>query len=719
MCLRERASLEHWGSCRFPIAIPLIALMACATGCGISDEQHAAKDTKLLPSRAQDETARRIIHADEEPANWLTHGRTYSEERFSPLMAIDDTNVNRLGLAWSLDMDTQRGLEATPLVEDGVMYTTGSWSTVFALDAATGEVIWSYDPQVPRAWGPKGCCDVVNRGVALWEGKIISASFDGRLFALDKNTGELLWETNTIDRNRPYTITGAPRVIHGLVIIGNGGAEFGVRGYVSAYDSNSGEMAWRFYTVPGSPDGPFEQPELAVAAQTWDPDGTWRVSGGGGTVWDSIAFDPELDILYVGTGNGSPHARHVRSPAGGDNLFLSSIVALNPKNGEMLWYYQTTPADNWDYTATQHMVLTSLKIDGKERKVLMQAPKNGFFYVLDRETGELLSADKYVYANWASHVDLVSGRPVETGQGDSSAEDRLVYPSEIGGHNWQPMSFSPETGLVYFPAVELPWVHSPTDFYLFDYEVPHIQSLASDIPQVEQGGYLKAWDPVQQELKWQIKYETSTNGGVLSTAGNLVFHGTEDGFLRAYRATDGALLHKIFVGASIIAPPITYGVDGIQYVAVMVGFGGAMMGIVDEQSAARDYENNGQVLSFKLDGLAVPLPPVKRHETVTVAERYPVPEEVLAHGQRLYKTNCGFCHGMSGSVPILPDLRYMTPQIESLLKEIVLQGLFVQKGMPSFAGLLSADDLDAIHAAINHNAMKLKRLTTDESHASL
>ena len=719
MFLRERAPLEHWRSCRFPFAMLLIALMVCTAGCEISGEKHVDEDTKLLPSRAHDKTALRIIHADEEPANWLTHGRTYSEERFSPLTAIDDANVNRLGLAWSLDMDTRRGLEATPLVEDGIMYTTGSWSTVFALDAATGEVVWSYDPHVPRAWGPKGCCDVVNRGVALWEDKIISASFDGRLFALDKNTGALLWETNTIDRNRPYTITGAPRVIHGLVIIGNGGAEFGVRGYVSAYNSNSGEMAWRFYTVPGSPDGPFEQPELATAAQTWDPDGSWLVSGGGGTVWDSIAFDPELDILYVGTGNGSPHARHIRSPAGGDNLFLSSIVALNPKNGEMLWYYQTTPADNWDFTATQHMILTNLKIDGEERKVLMQAPKNGFFYVLDRETGELLSADKYVYANWASHVDLVSGRPVETGQGDSSAEDKLVYPSEIGGHNWQPMSFSPETGLVYFPAVELPWVHSPTDFYLFDYEVPHIQSLASDLPLVEQGGYLKAWDPVQQKLKWQIKYETSTNGGVLSTAGNLVFHGTEDGFLRAYRATDGALLHKIFVGASIIAPPITYGVDGVQYIAVSVGFGGAMMGIVDEQSAARDYENNGRVLSFKLDGLDVPLPPVKRHEIVTVAERNPVPAEVLAHGQRLYKTNCGFCHGMSGSVPILPDLRYMTPQIESLLTEIVLEGLFVQKGMPSFAGLLSADDLDAIHAAINHSAMKLKSRTTNESHASL
>lgn len=688
-------------------------------GCEFGEENFAGEASKSTPLTEDGISASRIIGANKEPENWLSHGRTYSEQRFSPLEEITDANVNRLGLAWAFDMGTRRGLEATPLVEKGIMYTTGTWSVVYALNAVTGEIIWRHDPRVPRSWGPKGCCDVVNRGVALWNNMVISASFDGRLFALDKKTGKLLWQTNTIDRDKPYTITGAPRVLNDLVIIGNGGAEFGVRGYVSAYDSETGDMVWRFYTVPGSSEGPFEQPELAAAAETWDPDGAWQVSGGGGTVWDSMAYDPDLDILYIGTGNGSPHARHVRSPSGGDNLFLSSIVALNPKNGEMLWYYQTTPADNWDYTATQHIVLTNLVIEDVERKVLMQAPKNGFFYVLDRETGELLSADKYVYANWASHVDLGTGRPIETGQGESSLEDKVVYPSEIGGHNWQPMSFSPQTGLVYFPAVELPWIHSPTNFYLFDYEVPDIESLTSGLPAIEQGGYLKAWDPVKRELMWQIKHDTSTNGGVLSTAGNLLFQGTEDGFLRAYRATDGALLHKLFIGSSIIAPPITYRVDGVQYVTVMAGFGGAMMGIVDEQSAARDFENTGRVLSFRLDGYDVPLPPTKATEEVTVAEREPVSPDVLARGQQLYKINCGFCHGMSGSVPILPDLRYMTPQIESLLPEIVLGGLFVQKGMPTFAGVLSEDDLDAIHAAINHEAMEMKRTTSLESHARL
>lgn len=689
------------------------ALILAACEADISPPGGSSGDSASNLKRITKVTAARIIAADTEPQNWLAHGRTYSEQRFSPLASITDENVSRLGLAWSYEMGTHRGLEATPLVVDGIMYTTGTWSVIYALEAATGRLLWKYDPQVPRAWGPKGCCDVVNRGVALWNDRLYSATFDGRLLALDSATGKLIWEKNTIDRSKPYTITGAPRIINGHVIIGNGGAEFGVRGYVSAYDSQSGELVWRFYTVPGSAEGPFEQPELALAVKTWDPSGTWPVSGGGGTVWDSMAYDPDLDILYVGTGNGYPHARHVRSPAGGDNLFLSSIIALNPNTGEMLWYYQTTPADNWDYTATQHMILTELVIDGIERKVLMQAPKNGFFYVLDRTTGELLSADKYVFANWASHVDLATGRPIETGQGDSSREDKLVYPSEIGGHNWQPMSFSPQTGLVYFPAVELPWVHSPENFYVFDYEIPNIEALRSGQPEVDQGGYLKAWDPVKRQIAWQVKSATMTNGGVLSTAGNLVFQGTEDGFLKAYRATDGVLLHSLFLGSSIIAPPISYSIDGIQYVAIMAGFGGAMLGITDDNSATHIYGNNGYIHVFKLGGEKPAPPPEKPPEKVLVAAREPVSEEILERGNDLYRRNCGFCHGMSGSRPILPDLRYMTPEIEALLKDIVLEGLFIEKGMPSFAGVLTEADLDAIHAAINQASMKLKALNEE------
>ena len=395
----------------------------------------------------------RIVAADAATDDWLTHGRNYAETRESPLRQITVDNVRRLGLAWYFDTGTKRGLEATPLVVDGVIFTTGSWSRVYALDAGSGRLLWEHDPQVPRAWGVNACCDVVNRGVAAWGDKVFVGTIDGRLVALDRASGKVVWETLTIDPARPYTITGAPRVVKGNVIIGNGGSEYGVRGYVSAYDAGTGELNWRFYTVPGNPDEPFENAVMAMAARTWSGDLWWEV-GGGGTVWDAMAYDPELDLLYIGVGNGAPWNRHVRSPGGGDNLFLSSVIALRPETGEYVWHYQTTPGDSWDYTATQHMILADLVVGGVMRQVLMQAPKNGFFYVLDRATGELLSADKYIDATWASHVDVESGRPVETANADHSRESRTTRPAPFGGHSWHPMAFNSATGLVYIPAMD-------------------------------------------------------------------------------------------------------------------------------------------------------------------------------------------------------------------------------------------------------------------------
>ena len=324
-----------------------------------------------LPLQAEEDTKTseivnyeqiRLNSANKESHNWLLHGRTYSEQRFSPLNKINHTNVSRLGYKWSFDFGSSRGLEATPIVRDGVMYTTGTWSIVYALDARTGKLLWQYDPKVPGHWGRKGCCDVVNRGVAVWDDKVFSGTFDGRLISLDAKTGKLLWEVNTVDRTRFSTITGAPRVANGKVFIGNGGAEFGVRGYVSAYDAMTGELAWRFFTVPASPEGPHEHEELELAVKTWSKTGEWLQTGGGGTVWDSIVYDAELNLVYIGTGNGSPHARHKRSPGNTDNLFLSSIVALDADSGKMRWYYQTTPGDSWDFTATQSMILADLVI---------------------------------------------------------------------------------------------------------------------------------------------------------------------------------------------------------------------------------------------------------------------------------------------------------------------------------------------------------------------
>ena len=386
------------------------------------------------------------------PTNdWPMHGRTEGEARFSPLSRINADTAKTLGLAWSFDTDTTRGLEATPIVTNGVLYTSGSWSTVFALDARTGRLRWKWDPEVPRAAGAKACCDVVNRGVAVHRGRVYVGTLDGRLASLDAESGKVLWQTVTVDQTQSYTITGAPRVVKNKVIIGNGGSEYGVRGYVSAYDADTGKLAWRFHTVPGEPAQGFESPAMERAAKTWT--GEWWKLGGGGTVWDSLTYDSELDLLYVGTGNGSPWSQRVRSPGGGDNLYLSSILALRPDTGELVWHYQTTPGETWDFTATQHMILADLTIAGRARKVLMQAPKNGFFYVLDRATGELISAAPYTEVNWAKEIDMKTGRPIETPEA-RYVKAEMIKPGPFGGHNWQPMSFNPGTGLVYIPALD-------------------------------------------------------------------------------------------------------------------------------------------------------------------------------------------------------------------------------------------------------------------------
>ena len=385
-------------------------MMLSVAGCG-QQEPGEQSPTVEATTVAAAITAQRILAADASPGEWLTHGRTYDEQRFSPLDQINAQNVAGLGLAWYVDLDYNRGIEATPLIADGVMYTTGSWSVVYAMNAATGELRWKYDPQVPREKTQHLCCDAVNRGVALWGDKVYVGTLDGYLVALNRDTGDVAWRVATIKPGEPYAITGAPRVVKGKVLIGNGGSEFGVRGYVTAYDAQTGEQAWRFYTVPGNPAEAFESPAMEMAAATWQG-GDWWTAGGGGTVWDSMAYDPALDLLYIGVGNGAPYSRKVRSPDGGDNLFLSSIVALRPDTGEYVWHYQTTPGDAWDFTATQHMILADLQIDGTTRKVLMQAPKNGFFYVLDRVTGELLSAENFVEINWAEGIDKTTGRPI-------------------------------------------------------------------------------------------------------------------------------------------------------------------------------------------------------------------------------------------------------------------------------------------------------------------
>jgi quinohemoprotein ethanol dehydrogenase len=646
-------------------------------------------------------TDRDLTNSASRPGDWLNTGRDYAETHYSPLREINAGNVRRLGLEWFLDMETRRGLEATPIVVNGVMYVTGSWSVVYAVDAVTGKRLWRWDPEVSRSWGQRACCDVVNRGVAVYGGRVYVGTLDGRLAALNVSNGIPQWQAQTTDKNQSYTITGAPRIVKGKVIIGNGGAEFGVRGYVSAYDAQTGKLAWRFYTVPGDPSKPFESPALEKAAQTWT--GEWWKYGGGGTVWDSFAYDPELDLLYVGTGNGSPWNWKVRSPGGGDNLYLSSILALRPDTGELVWHYQTTPGDSWDYTAVQQMILTTLEIGGKPRKVILQAPKNGFFYILDRATGELLSAKPFVTVNWAKEVDMKTGRPVENPEAREldPAKMFIQQPGPLGGHNWQPMSYHPGTGLVYIPAQEsgFPYLADAQ----FKYQANGAWNLAmlplptADPLQITPG-MLLAWDPLKQAARWKVQYGSYWNGGVLSTAGNLVFQGTADGRFVVYHAETGEKLWETPVNTGVMAAPVTFTVKGRQYVSVLAGWGGAFALIGGNVSGTHGVP--GRLLTFAIDGKAtLPAPPAAPSKPSTMTLN--ADAKVVEAGTFLYAKWCVYCHGFGASSGgAIQDLRYSNEPVFAAYPRIVLDGAYASTGMPSFKEWLSTDDVAAIRAFI-------------------
>ncbi|WP_372810697.1 PQQ-dependent dehydrogenase, methanol/ethanol family [Litorivivens sp.] len=646
--------------------------------------------------------------AEGAPENWLSYGKDYHEQRYSALTQINDENVGKLGLAWAFDTDFNRGLEATPIVVDGVMFVSANWSVVHALDARTGKELWRFDPEVPREWAKMACCDVVNRGVAVYQGKVFFGTLDARLIALDAATGKKLWEVQAADtKEYPYTITGAPRVFKDKVVIGNGGAEYGVRGFVSAFDVNSGEEVWRFYTVPGNPADGFENEAMKQAAETWT--GEWWKMGGGGTVWDSIVYDPELDQLYLGVGNGSPWNHKVRSPDGGDNLYLSSIVALDPDTGEYLWHYQQTPGESWDFTATQHIMLADMEWQGTQRKVIWQAPKNGFFFVIDRQSGELLSAEPYARVNWATHYDMSTGRPVETDRARYRNRAEFIRPSSMGAHNWHPMAYSPQTGLVYIPAIDALFKYGDVEQYLHkwghwnlgvvleqDAAPNHI--LAQLMLKQVTTGSLLAWDPKTQSAKWVVEYARPWNGGVLATAGNLVFQGTAEGEFRAYRADSGEQRWSFDAHTGVIAPPVTYSIDGEQYVTVLAGWGGAF-GLIS------GYEQEGgippsRVLTFKLGGEAV-LPENPEKTLFEAPEPPEVSAEELKAGRTLYHEYCSGCHGTDAvSNGAVPDLRHLPGVFYENFDKVVLDGMMRKAGMVGFGDVLDKEDSRLIKAYI-------------------
>jgi quinohemoprotein ethanol dehydrogenase len=674
----------------------------------------------ILPAgswAAGDVDAARLKAADSEPQNWLTLGRDGNQTYFSPLATINETSVGRLGFAWAYDLGTARGQEATPIVVDGVMYTSGTWGYVYAVDAATGRELWTFDPQAnPRA-ARNPCCDLVNRGVAVWKGKVFVASVDGVLHAIDAKTGKQVWNAATItDQTVSYSSTGAVYIAGDVAVIGNSGADMdkgGVRGYVSAYDADTGTFKWRFYTVPGAPGGPYENPELAMADKTWGAqrDPKFKL---GGTVWGGFAYDPALNLVYFGTANA---------------LFTATIVALHADTGLMAWYYQTTPGDHWDFDAVQYLILADLKIDGATRRVVMQANKNGFFYVLDRETGKLISAEAFTYVNWTSGIDAKTARPVVTAEADWYSGPKNVYPSWAGGHTWNPMSFDPKTGLVYIPVIDTPAVWFdlvanggrvkyldgffttngiyPDDTYDADAlkddfgPLPALKTLQATRKVKLVRELIRAWDPVAQKLVWE--HETSSgvrgnDGGVMSTAGNLVFQGRGSGELWVYAADSGNVLKRIETGSHIMAAPITYAVNGEQYVAVQAGYGGTNISesSVPASSAASKYENANRIIAFKLGGGDVPKP------VLLTDMPFPKPPEnkgtadQLALGEVKFIEQCSRCHAFG--VSVTPDLRKLPPEVHDAFDGIVLEGEFAQLGMESFSDVLSKSDVEAIHA---------------------
>jgi len=659
----------------------------------------AAGMALLLVACSQGETV--------DPADWASTGRTWDEQHFSPLDQINVDNVGQLGLAWYVDLATDRGQEATPIVVDGVLYNVEPWNITTAYDAATGEELWRFDPEVPLGTGRDACCDVVSRGLGYWEGKILLATLDGRLIALDAKSGKQLWSQQTVDRSKPYTITGAPRVFDGKVLIGNAGAERGVRGYVSAYDAESGAMLWRWYTVPGNPAEGFENAAMEMAAETWS--GEWWALGGGGTAWDSFAYDAELGLVYLGTGNGSPWVHQLRSPGGGDNLFLCSIIALDAETGEYRWHYQTTPGDTWDYTATPNMVLADLAIEGTQRKVLMSAPKNGFFYVLDRASGELLSADAIVPMNWASGVDLATGRPIENPEARYGTTPVMVSPGPGGAHNWNPMAFSPQTGLAYIPVTETYMAFAEQEGWragegstLGTAYAGH-EELRREIAEYSDRhskGWLAAWDPVAKREVWRVPFDKKGSGGVLATAGKLVFQGNIETSFAAYHAETGEKLWELPVQNVPIAAPVTYMAGGEQYVAVNAGWGGGLAH-VEAASFTSLFLGKPRLLVFKLGGTAK-LPPLPE-ESRSLAQLTPQQPPALtadaatvAQGEDLYGVNCAICHG-NGARGGVKDLRHMSRETHGEFLDIVLRGSRAAKGMASFADLLDEAEAEAIH----------------------
>ena len=675
------------------------------TGCARQSENDRASAARLADSA--------------DGSDWAGYGRSDGQQHFSPLTEVATGNVDRLGLAWSLDLAP--GNSATqPIAVDGVLYFAAGLSVVHAVDAVSGKLLWSHDPEVGKVGGLNQRIGWGVRGVAWWNGKVYVGTRDGRLIALDAKTGRQAWSVQTFAPDQPAYISGAPRAFGGRILIGSASTVGAMRGYVAAYDAETGKELWRFHTVPGNPANGFENKAMERAAQTWS--GEWWKFGGGGMVWNSMAYDPQLELVYVGVGSHYPWSRKVRSQDQGDNLYATSILALDVKSGAYRWHYQTVPGDTWDFDATMDIELAELILAGKQRKVLMQAPKNGFFYVLDRATGELLAAHPYTEVNWASRIDLKTGRPVENpaARYDTTGRPFVVTPTPLAGHNWLPMAFSPQTRLAYVPVVD--WKARVSDL-----PVP----FAAPKDRTSNGGFalvggplagmaaptgrLIAFDPLTGKTAWQVRQPTYINGGVLATAGGLVFQGTVDGKLTGYDATTGAVRWQFDTRAPLIAPPIAFRAGGRQYVTVLTGLGmaypmnaGALIGPQVESYGIDPLTQARRVLTFAIGGKASL--PARREPAAPPPDPGFRPDPArIAAGGAAFSAHCATCHGeLAVGIGNGPDLRRSGVVPDAATFDAVLrEGLLEPRGMPRFAEFPAAK-VEAIRHYLRARAADLR-----------
>jgi alcohol dehydrogenase (cytochrome c)/quinohemoprotein ethanol dehydrogenase len=709
--------LNRSGSGKVRIVWAATAMAMALAGCGTADQQAQVR-VELATSGVTD-----AMIAAPPKEEWLSYGRDYSEQRFSPLDQVNAGNVGQLGLAWFADLETARGQEATPLMHNGVLYVSTAWSMVKAFDAATGKLLWSYDPKVPRDTLARACCDAVNRGVALYGDKLYVGTLDGRLVALDQKTGKVVWEKVAVPNQTDYSITGAPRIVKGRVLIGSGGAEYKARGYLAAFDAQTGAEAWRFWTVPGDPSKGFENKAMEAAARTWT--GEWWKLGGGGTVWDSITYDPQLNLVFFGTGNAEPWNP---APMGrsGDNLYTSSIVAVNADTGEYVWHFQETPEDRWDFDSNAQITVADLTINGQKRRVVLHAPKNGFFYVLDAKTGQFLSGKPFVPVNWATGLDPKTGKPAinPAARYEKAAAPFIGMPGAAGAHSWQPMSFSPLTGLVYIPANIAAFPYAPAENWKpsaigFQNALDGGKTAMPAIPQAREAaakattGALIAWDPVAGKEAWRVEQPGPWNGGTLATAGNLVFQGNAQGQFAAYSADKGAKLWSFPVQTGIIAAPMTYSIGGQQYVAVLAGWGGVWdiaTGVLAKKSGST--RNISRLLVFKLGGKAKlpPAPPMAK--MVLDPPPFTGAPQQVARGSNLFGRYCSVCHGDAAVAGGLnPDLRHSGAlNSADAIRSVVIDGVLHENGMVSFKSALTADDAEAIRQYLISRANEDKKL---------